>query len=111
MRKGKRRNLIMYLKVYEQGKDEVFAHLVDISDGGLMLMSRDKIPANQDYQLMIRLPHPVDGVNEVNLSAHCQWCEHTVNEDIFDAGFRLDEIDSRQKQIIEDLLDEYGLQG
>ena len=113
VRRARRRNLIMYLKVFEQDrKDEVpFAHLVDISDGGMMLMSRKPIRINADYELAIRLPYPIDGASEIKVHAHCLWCEHTVNDDVFDAGFRVDEIDRRQKQTLEDLLDEYGLDG
>lgn len=111
IRKSQRRNLIMYLKVFEQGKDEVFAHLVDISDGGMMLMHGTAIPTERDYQLEIRLPHPVDGVDKVKVGARCMWCDNTVNDDVFDAGFRLDAIDLKQKTILQDLLDEYGLDG
>ncbi len=113
VRRARRRNLIMYLKVFEQGKDdgEPFAHLVDISDGGMMLMSGRPIDVKKDYKLGIRLPYPIDGVSEIKLSAHCLWCEHTVNDDVFDAGFRVDAIDYRQKQTLQDLLDEYGLDG
>lgn len=113
VRRARRRNLIMYLKVFEQGQAEgdPFAHLVDISDGGMMLMSQSAIATEKDYKLSIRLPYPIDGVSDIKLNAHCMWCDHTVNDDVFDAGFRVDAIDYRQKQTLEDLLDEYGLDG
>ncbi len=109
-RKYHRRHLIFYLRAYEKGSDEVLGYLVDISEDGLMLMSNKPIETNKVYDLRVKLVSPVAGKSEIHFTAKCLWCKHTVNEDIFDAGFQYESIEPRAKKVIEDVIEEIGLQ-
>ncbi len=109
-RHEKRRHLLFYLRVYEVGSEDVLGYLVDVSDDGLMLMSDKEIETDREYSLRVHLLDPVDGKQDLHLEARCLWCKHSVNTDIFDAGFHVEKVEPDVLDTIRHVIDELGFQ-
>lgn len=107
-RKLKRRHLIYYLKVHEQGTDQFIGHLVDITTEGMMLISKDPIEAGVSYRLYMELPEAIGESGRIRFDATCLWKGKSVNPDFFEMGFRLTGINSLEVQRIRDLIKKYS---
>lgn len=88
-RKLKRWYLVMYLRVYEQGAQELLGHIVDINKEGLRLVSDKPIPLNRTFQLWLDVPKENSAHQRIFLEAESLWCGRDVNPDFYDTGFRV----------------------
>jgi hypothetical protein len=88
-RKLKRRHLIYYLRVFEQGTNKLVGHLVDLTQEGIMLISENPIEVNKVYHLRMILPSRMGGNEEWLFDAESRWCNKDINPDFYDTGFKL----------------------
>jgi len=87
-RKLKRRHLIYYLRVFEKKADQLIGHMVDISSGGMMLISEDPIKTGMVFDLRMVLPVELEGSREITFSAESMWCRADENPDFYNTGFQ-----------------------
>ena len=63
----KRRHLIYYLMIFNTTTDEVIGHMIDITTGGLMIMSEKPIKTGKTYQLRMDLLEKLRELNKFHL--------------------------------------------
>lgn len=107
-RKLKRRHLIYYLRVFEQGTNKLMGHLVDLTQEGIMLISEDPIEVNKVYHLRMILPSRMGGKEEWLFDAESRWCKKDVNPDFYDTGFQLLNLKQEGLEIISNLIQGFG---
>lgn len=107
-RNVKRRHLIYYLRVWKLATDHPLGHVVDITAGGMMLISEKPVTTGQEYALEIRLPDTEGQPTPMRFRAICRWCDNDINPAFFDSGFEFLESRSEDIEIIRGLIDEYG---
>ena len=56
-RKGKRRNSVYYLEVFEEETKNFIGRLIDITKDGMMLESRKPIEVKKGYRLSMQIPY------------------------------------------------------
>lgn len=106
----KRRHLIYYLRVWDADSGEILGHLVDITTGGLMMVSEQDIPLDKDFTLEMRWHDEQEKKQTVHFHAHSRWRSKDVNPLFSDTGFELTDTDTSVLQPIQQLIDEYGFQ-
>jgi len=109
-RKYRRRHLIYYLEVLDALDDSVFGRLIDITIGGIMVVSKDLKQKDKIYHLRVVLPKRIKGKKQLFLDARCAWCQEDSNTDSFAAGFELQNVEEKIKEIIKLLIDEFSFE-
>ena len=107
-RKHRRANLIYYLKVYDRDNEQCIGHLIDISVGGIQMISETEIPPGGDYHFNIELPE--DHLHEsFAVKAKSCWSKTDVNPDYIASGHSFSEISPEGEKFIKMLINRYEL--
>jgi hypothetical protein len=109
-RKFQRRHLIYYLRVFDAVTDALIGHLVDITPEGVMFINETPIDIQPGYQLKMALPETATGKSYIFFKAECKWCKKDVNPDFYVAGFQFEKIEQADKDIIFDLIENFGFE-
>ena len=107
-RKLSRRHLIVYLRVYDRDSDILLGHLVDITSGGLMLMSEEEIPVDRVCRLRIDVGEGHGWRGYLDLDARSIWSRRDVNPSYVDTGFEFLDPSERALAAIESLILDLG---
>ncbi|WP_163337127.1 PilZ domain-containing protein [Desulfopila sp. IMCC35008] len=108
MRKYERRHLVFYLRVFDGMSSRVIGHIADISQQGLMLISDDPIPVNENYRLRLRLPSEIGDKEEIVINGTSRWCKPDVNPDFYITGFQLYDLNEEIKKYLFKLVEEFS---
>lgn len=99
-----RLRLQQFLTVHDAGNHQLVGRLVDLSITGMMLISNQSLPVEQEYRLEIRVPanHEVTGLT---LQAVSVWCRNNPNNlSHFGVGFRFRNITADTVSLLEKLM-------
>ena len=106
-----RKNLIYYLKVFDQSTGNLMGRLADLTQNGLMLLSEEPIPTKKNFKMRLVLMPQMGGKGQIVFEAQSRWCRKDVNPDLFDTGFEFVEILQTEKNRVENLISDYFLPG
>ena len=87
-RKHKRRHSIFYIKVYDKKTGKIAGRLVDITTGGMMLVSEKPLKIGTVSKYRMPLPEKIHDTAEISFEAKSVWNGPDVNSDFFDTGFQ-----------------------
>lgn len=104
----KRRHLIYYLEVYDNGSDTLLGHVVDITTQGIKLVSKHPIETGKTFSLRMTLPEGYFDEKVLTFEAKSMWSGNDVNPDFFDTGFMAPDLDPKAKETITDLVNQLG---
>jgi hypothetical protein len=107
-RKLKRRHLLYYLRVYNAQTGRLLGHLVDISPGGVMVMSQHRRRIGRTLTIRMVLPNQPRRVKLLEFEATAKWCRRDVNPDFWDTGFETAGLTRKQAADLETLVEDYG---
>jgi len=105
-----RRHLVFYLRVFDGTSNKIIGHLVNISAGGIMLVSEKPIKTNREYRLRIKLPKEVVGRDEITIDATSCWSKPDSNPDFFVNGFRITRLNSDLEKKIHLLVRDFSME-
>ncbi len=108
LRKVERRHLVFYLRVFDGMGSKVIGHIVDISSQGLMLISDNSVPVNEDYRLRMRLPAEIADKDEILITATSKWCKQDENPDFYITGFQINAITPEVEKYIHCLIKDFS---
>ncbi len=107
-RKFKRRYLMFYSRVFDRKTGKLLGYLADMTIEGIMIISEEPIQIAETYRLRIDLPEDMYGKAYLNLEAHSVWTKPDVNPNFFMTGFQLLNTTSDDKDIIQQIILDYG---
>ncbi len=107
-RKVKRRHLIYYLRVYDRNTGVLIGHLADITTDGIMLVSEAPIKTEVGFNFKMTLPAELEGSRDITFNASSVWCQKDVNPDFYATGFKISNIENKDLELIEILIDSFG---
>ncbi len=110
-RKAKREQSIYYLQVMDRGGVKTIGRLVDLTTGGMMVVSEGPLVQQQSYHLQIALPREIAGATEIQFEAQCRWCRPAANTDYFDAGLQVLDISMADLSRLELLIKYFSFSG
>ncbi|MFC1516240.1 PilZ domain-containing protein [Thermodesulfobacteriota bacterium] len=103
----KRKFLKLYLEVSDLETDQLFGHLVDVTDSGGQVTSEQPIKTDATFQLRLTLPAEIMGTKEIDFSATTRWSEKDSELDFYNTGFQFAELSSQNMEIIKILIEKY----
>ncbi len=83
-RSADRRNLLRYLKVFDQESGEFMGHLVNISAGGMLIVSENPVQPDINLQLHIEMV-----CERIPVKVRCAWCLEDPEIESYNIGFNL----------------------
>lgn len=94
--------------VRDLNTDELIGNLVNISTGGLMLLSEVPLTPNRLFQFSLALPAPVNGIPAIEFGVECLWVQDdTETGGPCWAGFQIIDISDTGTTLIEQLMNEW----
>ncbi len=104
----KRRHLVYYLEVYDDVRNVLLGHLVDLTTKGIKLVSKEPVPVDQEYTLRMVLPEGYFAEKVISFAAKSMWSSNDINPDFFDTGFEVEELPIDARKIILSLIHQLG---
>ena len=104
-----RQHLIYYLRVFDGISSRVVGHIVDISSEGIMLITDEPIPVQEEYRLRMRFPGTGASQEELVLEAVCRWCREDENPEFYLAGFQIQDLPQDAEKFLQGLIAEFGM--
>ena len=108
-RKLNRRHLIYYLRVFDRNTGQLIGHLADITSDGIMLTGEYAVETKTIFQLRMELPEGIKENKQIVFDAKSLWCRRDIDLGFYETGFQLQDLDSKDTEIIERLIGEFGL--
>ncbi len=103
-----RRHLIFYLGVVDLDTRQQLGYIVDISEGGIMLMSNQSIEVGEVFRLKVTLPGSGEYGESFSFEAQSIWSRQGPTEEIYDTGFKLLDCSKEQLEAIRHVIEELG---
>ena len=106
-RKGPRKQTDHFFGVYHRETDEFIGKLIDLSTKGMMIQAVLNMDVSSIYEFRIDLPKAVAGKRYLGFDAECVWCrENTSSNGNYDIGFKITEIEFKEIETIQYLLND-----
>ncbi len=110
----KRESLNDYLRIFYNNK--LSAHLINISEKGIMTISDLPFMKSECYNLQIMLPVSFKAIENnavqryVHLNVICKWSKKSHKEDLyFFSGFTISNIDDINLKLLNILIEDYKM--
>jgi hypothetical protein len=110
----RRESLNDYLRIFYDNK--LAAHLINISEEGMMTISDLPFQDQEEYNLQIMLPTTFKPYEDnsvqryIHLKATCRWSKRNTEEDrYYFTGFNITEIDELNQKLINSLIEDFGV--
>jgi len=99
-RRSKRAHLFYYIRVYDRNTKRLFGHAVDLSEGGMMIMSDEPIKTNTRLNLALEDTLDIDGDSLIDFDAECRWCNNDFTHALYDAGVKFVSPSEKIKELV-----------
>lgn len=106
-RKYSRRHLIFYLRIFDEN-DILLGYLLDISEGGILMMSEIDIPEGKKLKLKLKLPKEINEGDSVQFTGEVKRISKDINENFYDVGIEIIEKDKNYHVILQKLVEFCG---
>lgn len=101
---GQRHGLLYYLRVIDRESGKSLGHLVDIAEGGIMLVRETALPPGQKYAMRLRWRDENGQLASVDFDAVCRWSRPDSMPGLQDAGFAIPAPDAETIKVIRRLI-------
>ena len=108
-RRFQRHFLIYYLRVFDRKTGEILGHLVDLAEGGVMLMRDQPFTVGASHEMRLRWRNAEGRLRLLDFGGICRWCHPDVNPDFYAAGFEITSIQEDDRAVIKQLINDLGL--
>ncbi len=102
------KDVVFYLRLFDDMSNRVIGHLADISAQGLMLISDELVQVNKTYQLRLALPEELHEKQEILFEATSRWCRPDETPNLYVSGFTINEPSEEVQRCISRLVKEFG---
>jgi c-di-GMP-binding flagellar brake protein YcgR len=109
-RTHKRRHLVYYLRAIDKKTGQELGRVGDISPGGILLVSKNNIALQREYDVGIELSDIEDSQSQqqLNVKIWPMWAKKGVNPDYMCIGSKFVDISDKDKLIIMDIIQSVG---
>jgi hypothetical protein len=87
LRQLERHEITQLVSVFDTFSGETLGNLVNVSTGGLMLVSQQPIDSNRIYQVTLSLPEEVLEGIQIELVIDCLWSKQAGTQSAHWSGF------------------------
>ncbi len=90
-----------FTKVFDIDTGRCVGRLVNITTGGMMLMTESPFERDATFNFRIVLPRMFDDMLDIEVKAVARWCKRDANPDFWGAGFQFIQIGAEETRVIE----------
>jgi c-di-GMP-binding flagellar brake protein YcgR len=105
-RRQNRFSLESFLAVYRQEDHLLMGHIIDISRGGMLLVSKQRVPLNKTFSFLLEISLTDDLPEKVTARAKSIWNRKDPNPGLFNNGFQFVDLSIETEQAIDHLVAE-----
>jgi|WetSurMetagenome_2_1015567.scaffolds.fasta_scaffold1005749_1 c-di-GMP-binding flagellar brake protein YcgR len=105
-REYERYSVMFYLAVHERGNDAILGQIVDISLGGIRLLSEQPIPVGARLPLVMDVSLESGLTGKLPVEAACVWSEEDDNPGFYLAGFQFIDLTEHGTDFVQAIIDE-----
>jgi hypothetical protein len=106
-RHTQRKQIIYYLRVFEQDTGKLLGYLSDLTTKGFMTIGDKKVKAGKTYRLRMDLPQEMKGAKRIIFKAKALWCKPDANPDFCNTGYRMLNLSKEDTQTIDGLIRDF----
>jgi hypothetical protein len=86
-REQKRYTLENYLRVIDRATNTLLGHVVDISAGGMKLLTDIPIAHRREYRLLLEVSLNGERPQKLAMTARSTWTDRDINPGLYNTGF------------------------
>lgn len=101
--------MLFFGRVLDRKSAQLLGNVADITGEGIMIISPQPIPVDQDFELRLDLPQHIFGIEYIDLKAHSIWCNPDIDPTLFNTGFQLLDVSPEDAEIIARIIKEYDI--
>ena len=105
----KRALLVSYLDAHDTATNEDVGYVVDISQGGMMVISKKPITIDMSMSLAINVSEEVTKTKVFNVTARSIRSIRDGDLDYYNTGFMFDELRSEDLQVLDNIVAAFEL--
>lgn len=106
-RKSVRRRVSSVLEIQNRQTMQTLGRIMDLSVEGFMLLAKQEMLPNQQYELILNLPEAIKFHRSIELIAECRWCQPSNTAGYFGAGFSVISVDVLKRDAWKQLVEEF----
>jgi hypothetical protein len=107
----KRRKFNYYMRVLDNGTQQLAGYLSDISPRGFQLECPHPVIVNKDYSFRLDLTPDISNRSFITFSARCRWIKpDDVDPTLIDAGFQIISIAASDDEVYQRIVVKYASQ-
>ena len=108
-RRKAKRFMVVDLEVFLAEEEERIGRVVNLSEGGLLMISEKELPSPEVLRFSIPFSHTVNGEIKFDFNAKIVWCyPNTLNSSKFSVGMEFAENPDLQSIFIQQMIKIYG---
>ena len=98
-----------YLDIYDTGSETEVGYVVDISHGGMLLISRDEIPIDQSFTYTIEIPSEIKESGVLSVTAVSIRCIQDDFLDYYNTGFSFEDLSAEDLKVVDNIVAAFEL--
>ncbi len=103
-REYERYSLDHYLRVIDAETNKQLGDVVDISLGGIRLLSNEALPKGQTLRLRFEIAMGAEYQAEVLFAARTVWCRNDIDPGFYTSGLKYDNLSPQAKASLQNLI-------
>lgn len=93
-----------YLDIYDTGSENEVGYVVDISHGGMLLVSKDEIPVDQTYSYTIEIPTEILEEGILSINARSIRCIQDDFLNYYSIGFSFENLTEKHLEVVDNVV-------
>ena len=106
-RKFIRKRVSLVLEMQDQQTSQILGRIMDLSPEGFMLLAKQEMTPNQQYEMVLNLPEAIKFHRSIQLVGECRWCQPSNTAGYFGAGFSVVSVDVIKREAWKQLVEEF----
>jgi hypothetical protein len=108
-RRFKRSILVSYFDTVDEEDNEMIGYLADISQGGMLLISKEPIATDRSMSLVIDIPEEIHASGTLRMTVRSIRCMKDPDFSYFNTGFVMEQTTPDGRLIIDKLIETFEL--
>jgi len=105
-RRSPRIDATQSIQIFDLAHEAVLGNLVNISTGGLMLLTSEDVPMNHVFQLEMTIRFSDDSERSIQFGAESLWAQETATLGHQWVGFHIIDISEENQAVLDRMIEE-----